>query len=226
MCNGTLYAVRLRERFLLERNEADAAAMSKYMRDQFVFIGIRAPQVQAICKEFIRTNGLPAREELHETIEALWHYDERELQMAALIVLERMKSGFAVNDIGLLEQIVVHKSWWDTIDHIAKHLIGHYFLLYPGMRDPKVEEWLASGNLWLIRCAILFQLGYKERTDEALLESVISRTCGTKEFFINKAIGWALREYGKVRPEFVERIVETYALAPLSRREALKLLRK
>lgn len=225
MSNGSLYALKLRERFLSERNVADAKAMSKYMRNQFAYIGMRAPQMQSVCKEFLQANGLPSREELHETVKALWQFDERELQMAALIVLDRTKGQLEEEDIGLLEHIVVHKSWWDTIDHIAKHLIGRYFLKYPQMRDRKIEEWLASGNMWLVRCAILFQLGYKERTDEAVLESVISRTCRTKEFFINKAIGWALREYGKVSPEFVERIVETYPLAPLSRREALKLLK-
>ena len=104
--------------------------------------------------------------------------------------------------------------------------MGSYLLRYPQTRGEYVEKWLSSGYLWLQRSAILFQLKYKEDTDSALLSSVIHRLLGSKEFFINKAIGWVLREYAKTHPQWVIRFVEETPLAPLSRREAMRILER
>jgi 3-methyladenine DNA glycosylase AlkD len=219
------YAAELREFLFQHKNEQDAKQMEKYMRGQFEFIGLRAPAMKALFKQYITEKGLPKQEELQEVILALWTYPERELQMAALSILTKKVKQFTEEDIDLLEQIIREKSWWDTIDHIAKHLVGPYFRMYPDRMRPTLEKWLESEHLWLIRSCILFQLGYKGATDEKLLIEMIERSKHMKDFFIEKAIGWALREYAKTNPEFVREYVETHELPKLSVREALKHLK-
>jgi 3-methyladenine DNA glycosylase AlkD len=218
------YSEKLRELLLQHRNVQDAQQMEKYMRDQFTFIGLRAPAMKALFKQYITENGLPKGEELHEVILELWGYPERELQMAALSILTRMNKRFEIADIELLETIITQKSWWDTVDHIAKHLVGPFFKQYPELKRPTLEKWLKSGHLWLVRSCILFQLGYKQETNKELLVEMIERSKHIKDFFIEKAIGWALREYAKINPVFVMKYVETHSLPKLSMREALKHL--
>jgi 3-methyladenine DNA glycosylase AlkD len=219
------YAEELRQLLLEHQNEKDARQMEKYMRDQFTFIGLRAPAMKTLFNYYISEKGLPKREELPEVIKELWVYPERELQMAALSILTRMVKQFTKEDIDLLEQIIQLKPWWDTIDHIAKHLVGTYFHMYPEMKRPTLEKWLESEHLWLVRSCILFQLGYKEKTDGKLLAEMIERSKHIKDFFIEKAIGWALREYAKTNPVFVKEFVGTNPLPKLSVREAMKHLK-
>lgn len=221
----TTYTEELRELLLKHRNETDARQMEKYMRDQFEYIGLRAPAMKSLFKEYIANYGLPRKEELQKVILELWAYPERELQMAALSILTRLNKQFRKEDIELLEKIIQKKSWWDTIDHIAKHLVGPYFQQYPEMKRPTLEKWLKSEHLWLVRSCILFQLGYKEDTDKELLVEMIERSKHIKDFFIEKAIGWALREYAKINPDFVIEYVENHELPKLSVREAMKHLK-
>jgi 3-methyladenine DNA glycosylase AlkD len=219
------YAEKLRLVFQEHRNEEEAVKLSKYMRNQFNYFGLRAPLSRDLVKKYLEMNGLPKHDELSVVIKTLWSFDEREMQIAGLYIIDKMIKDIRPIDLGLLEFIITTKSWWDTIDHTAKHHAGRYFLKYPEELG-RIDYWLDSENIWLIRSAILFQLGYKERTDEVLLASIIERSLGTKEFFINKAIGWALREYGKTNPDFTIDFTERYSLAPLAKREALRLLQK
>jgi 3-methyladenine DNA glycosylase AlkD len=221
----TTYTEELRELLLKHRNEKDARQMEKYMRDQFEYIGLRAPAMKTLFKEYIDNHGMPKSEELQEVILELWGYPERELQMAALSILTRLTKQFTKENIELLEEIIQKKSWWDTIDHIAKHLVGPYFQQYPEMKRPTLEKWLQSKHLWLVRSCILFQLGYKGETDKELLIEMIERSKHMKDFFIEKAIGWALREYAKINPNFVREYVESHELPKLSVREAMKHLK-
>ena len=121
--------------------------------------------------------------------------------------------------------MITHKSWWDTVDYIAANLLGTYFKLYPEQRQIYVKNWLASGNFWLQRSAILFQLKYKDQVDTEMLSHVITSLLGSKEFFINKAIGWMLREYGKTNPAWVVDFVNGHQLEKLSQKEALRLIK-
>ncbi|MHC0036023.1 DNA alkylation repair protein [Pseudoneobacillus sp. C159] len=220
-----IYAKELRELLLEHQNEQDARQMEKYMRNQFQFIGLKAPVMRDLFKKYTAEKGLPKHEDLPEVIQELWEYPERELQMAALSILTKMRKQFTVADIELLEKIIREKSWWDTVDHIAKHLVGSYFQMYPEMKRTTLEKWLASEHLWLVRSCILFQLGYKDGTDAELLAEMIERSKDIKDFFIEKAIGWALREYAKTNPEFVKKYVESHTLPKLSAREAMKHLK-
>lgn len=118
--------------------------------------------------------------------------------------------------------MVTHKSWWDTVDFIAAKLMGEYFTKFPEQRAIYVKKWIDSNNIWLQRCALLFQLKYKENLDTALLGAVINSLLGSKEFFINKAIGWILREYSKTNPNWVMEFANKTALGNLSKKEALR----
>lgn len=216
------YVEALYDEALKHRNEEEALRLSNYMRNQFKYIGIRTPQMRELFKQHVKKHGLPPKEDLHEVITSLWELEEREMQMCGLYLLDLMKKQFTEKDIVLLEYIITSKPWWDTIDHIAKKHVGYYLELFPQRREQIINKWMATGHIWLIRSCILFQLGYKERTDVAMLEDILSRTCQTKEFFINKAIGWSLRELAKQNPEKVIEITNKYPLSNLSKREALK----
>jgi 3-methyladenine DNA glycosylase AlkD len=120
--------------------------------------------------------------------------------------------------------MVAHKSWWDTVDFIAPKLVGEYFKIYPEQRNTYVEKWIASDNIWLQRTSILFQLKYKEEFDTEFLTYVINSLLGSKEFFINKAIGWILRQYSKVNPNWVIEFTNNTQLDKLSYKEATRLI--
>ena len=130
------------------------------------------------------------------------------------------------NPIEFIEFMIVNKPWWDTVDWVASHHAGTYFKMFPHLIREKTGAWMNSENIWLQRSALLFQLKYKRHTDEKLLFDYILKLKDSKEFFIRKAIGWALREYSKTAPESVVHFVETTELSGLSRREALKWLKR
>lgn len=123
-----------------------------------------------------------------------------------------------------LEYMIINRSWWDTVDFIATHLASRYFMHFQVEIRPRTRVWMDSGNIWLQRSALLFQLSWKERTDVDLLFHYMEELSQEKEFFIEKAIGWALRQLSRTYPEQVRQFVESHALRPLSRREALRLL--
>ena len=117
---------------------------------------------------------------------------------------------------------MLNNSWWDSVDTIAKYILGEYLLEFPLETKKVIERFSNSENMWLNRSAILFQLGYKEKTNSDFLFSECLKQADSKEFFIQKAIGWALREYAKSHPEAVKEFVKTSNLKPLSTKEALK----
>ena len=128
------------------------------------------------------------------------------------------------NFIAFYEELIKTKSWWDSVDWIRK-MVGVHFQKFPHLIIPTTSEWMASGNIWLQRICLIFQLTYKEETDFDLMKKYILQLANSKEFFIQKGAGWALRQYSKTNSngvlEFVE---ENQQLAPLTKREALKWL--
>ena len=121
-------------------------------------------------------------------------------------------------------ELITTNSWWDTVDWLAK-LVGEHFRRYPALIRPGTERWMASDNFWLQRVCLIFQLKYKGATDAALLFGYVRRIAGSREFFLQKGAGWALREYSKTDPDDVRAFVETTRLAPLTKREALRLMK-
>ena len=220
----TEYITTLEVEFEKHSNPQIAEQQKAYMRNQFEFFGLTAPVRKEILKPFFVKEYLPTKKELTQLVKILWDKPQREYQNFAQELVFKYVKQFEKNDIELLEYMVTHKSWWDTVDFIAYKLMGAYFKKYPEQIDSYVHKWIESKNIWLQRSALLFQLKYKQAIDTALLSSTINALLGSKEFFINKAIGWVLREYSRTNPDWVVDFVSKTDLPPLSKKEALRLL--
>jgi 3-methyladenine DNA glycosylase AlkD len=216
----SIYVTELRALFEKNGNVIDALPMQAYMKDIAPFFGIKAPLRRKLSQHFIKTHGLPENPEA--TVQLLWKAPERELHYFAMELLGKLAKKAPENRLRLYETLITTNSWWDTVDYISPQLCGVHFRCYPQLCNPTVEQWISSENLWLQRSAILFQLGYKKDTDEELLFSVCSRLAGASDFFIRKAIGWALRQYARTAPAAVKAYVQKTELSTLSRKEALK----
>jgi 3-methyladenine DNA glycosylase AlkD len=219
------YLDTLKYEFESAANPTVALQQKAYMRDQFEFYGLTAPERRRIQKPFLVQKSLPGKEELAPIIKELWQKPQREYQLFSMDLASKYVKQFEENDIGLFEYMVTHKSWWDTVDIVANHLMGAYFKLYREEVAIYVEKWLQSNNMWLQRSALLFQLKYKQALDTEILRYCINSLSGSNEFFINKAIGWVLREYSRTNPDWVITLVDTTELSALSRKEALRLIR-
>lgn len=205
-------------------NPANAAPMKKYMRDQFEYLGIKSPVLSELMKGFIAEDGLPSIRDLDVILRDLWSLPQREFQYVATGFLNRAEKELPAKLIKTMEYMIVTKSWWDTVDTISGGPLGVHFRRFPDVREKYLAKWRASDNFWLRRATILFQLNYKKETDFKLLAEIICENLGSKEFFINKAIGWSLRQYARLDPQAVKKFVQSTALHPLSRREAMKHL--
>ena len=218
------YVIPLRELFEKNANLSQAAPMKKYMRDQFEYLGIKTPQSAALQKEFYANYGLPEVIELDSILRELWSLPQREFQYVGLGLLDKLEKELPAKFIKTIEYLIVTKSWWDTVDTLASHTVGTHFRRFPEVREKYLPKWRNSKNIWLRRTAILFQLNYKGETDFQLLCDIVGENLDSKEFFINKAIGWALRQYARVDPNAVRKFVKSTPLHPLSQREAMKHL--
>jgi 3-methyladenine DNA glycosylase AlkD len=217
------YVASLKSLLEQNRNPTIAAPMKKYMRDQFEYLGIKSPQLKTLFRETIQEQGLPPLQEVDGIVHELWALPQREYQYLAISLLERLEKKLLPRSIRTLEYAITHKSWWDTVDNIS-HVVGVHFKRHPEIREKYLEKWRQSNNLWLRRTTILFQLDYKEETDFTLLSEIIHENLESNEFFINKAIGWSLRQYARVDADAVKKFVKSTPLHPLSRREAMKHL--
>jgi 3-methyladenine DNA glycosylase AlkD len=218
------YLIPLSERMRNASNPENAIGAKKYMKNQFEFLGINAPIRYEILREFFKENGLPEITGLKKIVFELWEEPEREYQYIAIELIRKRVKNLREEDIIWIEQLLERKSWWDTVDALSAWICGFYFQKYPAMTEVVTEKWILSKNIWLQRSALLFQLKYKKQTNTILLTRYIEHLIGSREFFINKAIGWILREYSKTNKNWVLKFVESHSLAPLSFREATKYL--
>jgi 3-methyladenine DNA glycosylase AlkD len=213
------------EIFQSEANSSLAIPMKAYMKNKFEYFGIKTPHRREISKPILKECKALSRNETLILAKKLYSQPQRELHYLALeLLLQNFKNKLEKTDINWMEWFVVNNSWWDSVDVVAPKLMSRYFKEFPIERNQKVEEWIASENIWLIRSAILFQLKYKKETDLAFLFKLILRVSHTKEFFIYKAIGWILRENAKTNPRLITEFIETNQnkLSNLSIREGLK----
>ena len=220
------YARSIRRLLSAHTHPDKAEPMKRYMRNQFEYLGVALPELTALMNEQQRVHGLPALADLDSILRDLWALPAREYQYAANSLLYRLQTVLPPDLVETIEYLIVTKSWWDTVDSIATGPLGVHFKRYPAIRRKYLARWRKSDNIWLRRATILFQLNYKSETDFPLLTDIICENLGSKEFFINKAIGWALRQYTRTDPQAVRRFVAETPLHPLSAREALKWLER
>ena len=205
------------------RNELLAESMSKYMQDKFRFLGVRgASRTEIYKKYFPEVRKSKAID--WDFIENCWNKEEREFQYVVVYYLKAMQKFLKREDISRLKYLIVTKSWWDTVDLLAK-VVGSLVIRIEGY-DQIMLEWSKDSNIWLKRVAILYQLSLKEKVDKQILERILVGNLGDSEFFINKAIGWALRDYSKYNPEWVREFIKKNKdnMANLSIREASKYI--
>jgi 3-methyladenine DNA glycosylase AlkD len=213
--------VRIRDRFEPARDPARAAPMAAYMRGKFPFLGIPAPEQSRLLRSALAGTEKPSEGDLAELAGHLWQLPEREYQYAACSIAARHVGVCGPGFITTARTLITTKSWWDTVDSLAKNVAGGLVARHAELADT-MDAWFKSEDIWLVRTAILHQLGFKAHTDRDRLFRYSLGRAHDREFFIRKAIGWALREYSKVDGEGVRAFVAAHPeLSPLSRREAL-----
>jgi len=210
--------------FKLHEDPIQAAPMAKYMKGKFAYFGINSPTRKEISKPLLHRSVLPTIDDVPAISRELWNQPQRELQYFTLDLLQKYSRKSPNEWIDLYEELLTTKSWWDSVDGLAANQVGSHFQKYQELIEPYTEKWMVSTNMWLQRTCLIFQLRYKDQTDFELMKSFILPLVDEKEFFIRKAIGWALRQYGKFNPRDVADFVEHQPMSNLSKREALKLI--
>jgi 3-methyladenine DNA glycosylase AlkD len=217
----------LRRELFSAKNAKNAAAMQAYIKSAMPFLGIQKDELRAICKGVFDANRLESAERWRDACLAIWRGAEYRDERYAAIELTGHKfyREFQTLDaVPMYTEMIVTGAWWDFVDEIAKWRIGKLLEKYPGPMRKKMLSWSKCRNLWKRRTAILCQLAFKDRTDVRLLYECIEPSLNSKEFFLRKAIGWALREYAWMDAKEIKRYVAAHEteLSPLSKREALK----
>ena len=206
-------------------NRELAIPMENYMKNNFTYFGIKTEKRRTIFKSNYEQNKPEVESNFRTIAWKLYQMKEREFHQTAIdLLVKEFKKKYVLEDIRLIEKLIITNSWWDSVDTIAKYILGGYLLQFPSETLKVIERFSNSENMWLNRSAILFQLSYKEKTDFEILKSECEKHKDSNEFFIQKAIGWALRDYSRFNPKGVEVYVNSTNLKPLSEREALRLL--
>jgi 3-methyladenine DNA glycosylase AlkD len=203
-----------------------ALSAKAYMRNQFEFFGVSSPERKLALKLFVKQFGLLPKTQIHELVKTLWKQPQRELHYCALELAYLYKKEFDENDLAFFETLIVSNSWWDSVDYIAPKLCAAYFLKHPKELAEVTKRWNKSENIWLIRSSIIVQLLHKTKTNEAVLFENITRQTKHPDFFVRKAIGWALRQYARTNAKAVLAFVAETEMSALSRKEAMKYLNK
>ena len=203
-------------------NPEDAIHMKAYMKDQFEFLGVKTPVRRKLSKVFFKKNSSLAID--WKFIHQAWENPYREMQYVVLDYLQLKQKALTPSDLPKIKKLAQTKPWWDTIDFLCRS-VGYISLHYPETKKI-VLDWSRDKDFWLRRIAIEHQLLQKEETDVQLLEQILINNLNQTEFFINKVIGWALRDYSKTNPDWVLEFIEKYKdkLSKLSIKEGSKYL--
>lgn len=200
--------LKLKEKFEKNGNEENSRAMEKYMRNQFKFYGIKTKDRRELYKDLIKSEKKSKKVDW-KFLYKCYEDDYREINYFSLDYLQAMEKFLCFEDLDKLMPFVKTKQWWDSIDVIDK-VIGNI-----GLKDSRVDDlmlkWSTDKDFWVRRIAINHQRGRKEKTNTELLEKILVNNFGSDEFFINKAIGWSLREYSKENPEWVREFYKKYS---------------
>jgi 3-methyladenine DNA glycosylase AlkD len=202
-----------------------AVATRAYMRDQFPYLGFSRPVQRKLSREVLAGSGTPTEADLTDLSLGCWALDEREYQYFAMDVLRRHIRACGAGFLDTARILITTRPWWDTVDELAAHVVGPLVARFPELVKT-MDAWVADPDLWLVRTAILHQNGYRSATDAQRLFAYCAAQAGHRDFFVRKAIGWALRDYARTDPDAVRDFVEAHrtSLSGLSVREALKHL--
>jgi 3-methyladenine DNA glycosylase AlkD len=213
----------LEEAYIRVADPEKAGPMASYMKNHFSFLGIPKPIRKQTERPFTTALRL-LKTSPADLLLFCWKKAEREWQYYGVEYANQEAYKQSTDWPEVMEYVISHKSWWDTVDLLATHGLGDYLLKNQEQIEGVISKWRQADNLWLNRSCLLFQLHYKEHTDTNLLASLCTQYATRKEFFIQKAIGWSLRHYSRTNPEWVKHFVANQSLAPLSHREALRLI--
>jgi len=221
----------VRRRLVAEGNSARAEAQQAYMKSSMPYAGVAAPGVKAITRDCIAAHPLPDATAWQQLVRALWEgakYREERYVAIGVARAKPYRPFRTMEALPLYEQMIVEGAWWDFVDDVAINLVGELLARSPKRVAPIMRRWSRAADVWKRRTAIICQLKAKGATDLDLLTDAIEPSLGEKEFFLRKAIGWALREYSKTDGRWVERYVAAKGecLSPLSAREALRVIGK
>ena len=194
-----------------------APAMAAYMKHHFVFLGVPKPQREAATRRIIRALTFRDEAELQDLVRRLWAMTERELHYVANDILVRHSAVLTDEALPFLRALITSNSWWDSVDGLV-HVVGDGTVAFPEW-VATMQTWSTDPNMWLRRVAILHQLGRKHATDVGRLGEIVLANAADNEFFIRKAIGWALRDLAWSQPDIVAEFVRAHSdiLSPLSR---------
>lgn len=215
------------EQEMLQNNDRIVAIpMENYMKNHFSFLGIKTEKRRAILKSHWENHRKEIKSNYRAIALELFAKKEREFHYCGIEILRKeIKKNYDIADIEMIEKLLTTHSWWDSVDTIAKYLVGGYLQQFPDKTLEVIGHFSDSKNMWLNRTAIIFQLSYKDKTNFDLLKAECEKHKESKEFFIQKAIGWALRDYSQYNPHGVINYVSSTNLKPLSQREALRNIR-
>ncbi len=216
----------IKKLYWAHRQPDNAVKMAAYMKNKFPFLGINSEPRAELEKQLQLKFGKVDIADLEPLVNALWSVPEREYHYYALSVISQVKKKLMPSHVDFMVDLILQNSWWDSVDVLAPHFVGQILYNYPELRDEYLGIWIDSENIWLNRTAILFQLKYKKETDFELLCTIIDSLKHKKDFFVKKAIGWALREYSKTNPKAVESYIVKAELLGLSEREGMKHILK
>lgn len=217
------FITEIKQAFEANQDITNGQKQSDYLKNKFPCYGIPTQVRREILKECTAEYQEDIKDDFRSICWELYQFPHREMHHAAIdIFLKEIKKKFQINDIHLIEKFITTNSWWDSVDTLAKYAVGGYLQKFPEKKYSIIDEFSNSENMWLNRTAIIFQLGYKAKTDFELLMLECEKHKKSNEFFIQKAIGWALREYGSVNPNGVLEYVNSTNLKPLSQREAIR----
>jgi 3-methyladenine DNA glycosylase AlkD len=220
----------LRAELMRARNPEKAGPMQAYMKSAMPYLGIQTPELRAICTRVFAAHPIETAADWQRTCLQIWREAQfREERYAAIgLTGFRLYGSFqTMKALAMYEEMIVSGAWWDFVDSIASKSLGGLLRSYPGRMRETMLKWSRSGDMWKRRSAIICQLGFKGDTDLELLYACIEPSLSSKEFFLQKAIGWALRQYAWTDPREVARYVRAHGaeLSALSKREALKNIR-
>ena len=214
---------QIKARFEENQNPENAVKMAKYMKNLFPFYGIPTPQRKKLCRDFLKEEKKKGAVDWG-FLDQCYADEHREFQYLVFDYLASMQKFLTYDDIPKIWKYIKEKQWWDSIDCLDR-IVGEI-----GLSDSRVDElmlqWSLDEDFWVRRLAIDHQLLRKEKTNRELLAQIIVNNLESKEFFINKAIGWSLRDYSKTDPAWVKDFIDQYKdrMDKLSIREGSKYL--